>query len=375
MSTLVAYISGHGFGHAVRTLALLNAVADLRPDLPIVIRAGIPAWLVEKTARPSIRLEPLDADTGAVQHGSLHVDVGETVRRAVQFMTGRRGAAGTPDWPRRVDDEVRALERLRAGCVVADLPPLGIAAGHAAGLPTVAFGNFTWDWIYRAYPGGAALADTIGRIYADADLALRLPMWGGFETMTDVEDVPLVARVSARSRDEVRRAFGWPLDTPLVLPSFGGFGIRTPDLDRLARLDGYHVLVPDLSTPGGASLLAPTGSLLPLDETRMYAMGFRYEDVVHAVDVVVSKPGYGIISECAANGTALLYTSRGDFAEYPVLVQAMPDLLRARFIDQETLFTGNWQASLDAVLAEPAPPPPRLDGATVAAHRLLRIRG
>ena len=30
----------------------------------------------------------------------------------------------------------------------------------------------------------------------------------------------------------------------------------------------------------------------------------------------MTKPGYGIISECVANGTAILYTSRGRFAEY-----------------------------------------------------------
>ena len=43
---------------------------------------------------------------------------------------------------------------------------------------------------------------------------------------------------------------------------------------------------------------------------------------------MVTKPGYGIISECIANDTALLYTSRGDFREYPVLVKEMPKYLR-----------------------------------------------
>ena len=35
--------------------------------------------------------------------------------------------------------------------------------------------------------------------------------------------------------------------------------------------------------------------------------------LVGAADAVVSKPGYGIISECIANETAILYTSRGHF--------------------------------------------------------------
>jgi hypothetical protein len=56
----------------------------------------------------------------------------------------------------------------------------------------------------------------------------------------------------------------------------------------------------------------------------MYGQRIRYEDLVGAVDIVASKPGYGIISECAANGTALLYTDRGRFCEYEVLVREMP---------------------------------------------------
>ncbi len=63
----------------------------------------------------------------------------------------------------------------------------------------------------------------------------------------------------------------------------------------------------------------------------MYAAGLRYEDVVRAVDVVVTKPGYGIIAECLANDTALLYTSRGHFIEYDVLTRDAPRFLRTAY--------------------------------------------
>ena len=39
--------------------------------------------------------------------------------------------------------------------------------------------------------------------------------------------------------------------------------------------------------------------------------------------------------EAIANDTALLYTSRGRFVEYDVLVSEMPRFLRAQFIEQE----------------------------------------
>ena len=83
-------------------------------------------------------------------------------------------------------------------------------------------------------------------------------------------------------------------------------------------------------------------------------------------------PGYGIIAECVANQTALLYTSRGHFAEYDVLVAGLPRVLRAGFIDHEALFAGRWLSYLDSLLAQPAPPGrPRVDGAEVAAALVL----
>jgi len=365
--TLVTYISGHGFGHASRTIELLNAIADRAPDVRLVVRSAVAPWLFARTARPAVTLEPVECDTGAVQIGSLHLDTDETVRQARSFMR---------DFPARVDAEAAVLRAHGATMVLADIPPLGIAAAHAAGLPAVAMSNFTWDWIYSAYPDAADVSREIGEVYGTADLALRLPLWGGFETFRTIVDLPFIARRSRRDRDEVRRAFGLPLDRPLALVSFGGYGVDGLDMAALTRVGNWSILMTGTTPMGARSLgeVGRTGSLIPLDEPEMYARGFLYEDIVHAMDVVVSKPGYGIIAECVANQTALLYTSRGEFAEYDVLVAGLPRYLRAAFIDHGALFAGDWGPHLDALLAQPAPAErPRVDGAEVAAALLLSM--
>lgn len=348
--TIACYISGHGFGHASRTIEVINALVDRRPDIRVIIRSEVAPWLVERTVRAGVRLEAAPTDTGVVQIGSLALDERATVDRARAFMA---------TFPARVAAEVEWLRKIGAALLVADLPPLGIAAARAAGIPGIALGNFTWDWIYAGYAGSADLVEAIGAIYAHTTLALRLPMWGGFATMPTVADLPLVARRSARDATDVRKALGLPLEEKLVLTSFGGYGVEGLDVERLRRLPGYRVLLPG-----------------DIDEAAMYARGLRYEDLVRAVDVVVSKPGYGIISECAANETALLYTSRGHFVEYEVLVAAMPRLVRAAFIDHAGLFSGDWTAALDALLGQPAPPvPPASNGADVASLRILESMG
>ena len=86
-----------------------------------------------------------------------------------------------------------------------------------------------------------------------------------------------------------------------------------------------------------------------------------------AVDVVLSKPGYGIVSECIACNTPLLYTSRGAFREYDVFVREMPAYLKCRFIDQADLFAGRWRASLESLVDQPsAPQTLPTDGANAA---------
>ena len=70
----------------------------------------------------------------------------------------------------------------------------------------------------------------------------------------------------------------------------------------------------------------------------------------------------------------MLYTSRGRFAEYDVLVREMPRYLRCAFIDHEALLAGRWQAALDAADQAPAPPEtPRTDGAEVIADMIAAL--
>ena len=346
--SVVFYVSGHGFGHAARAIEVANALAERRPDLRIIIRSSVAPWLVARTARPGIELSAAQVDTGVIQIDSLTLDARGSIALAETFMSAI---------DERVDTELEFLRASDASLTVSDLPALGIASGVAAEVPAIALGNFTWDWIYEHYEGGAAVARQIGEIYSRTTQALRLPMWGGFATMPWITDLPFVARRSEREPDEVRDALGIPRDARVVLASFGGYGVADLDVGSIEKIRGYHVLLPGM-----------------IDEDAMYGRGYRYEDLVCAVDVVVSKPGYGIISECLANGTALLYTSRGDFREYPVLVEAMPKFLRCAFIDHDDLFAGRWQPHLDELLAQPEPPTqPAVNGAEVAADILLPL--
>jgi UDP-N-acetylglucosamine:LPS N-acetylglucosamine transferase len=95
---------------------------------------------------------------------------------------------------------------------------------------------------------------------------------------------------------------------------------------------------------------------------------------VRAADLVISKPGYGIVSECIAGGTPILYTSRGDFAEYPILVEGIRKAIPSAYISNEDLLGENLPEKILDILnrdEEEAFDPMRVDGAEVVARRLI----
>lgn len=353
------FISGHGFGHASRQIEIINALA-CRDG--ILIRTAAPRWLFDRTLRTPVTFLPGETDTGIVQIDSLRLDEAATAVAAREFYA---------TFPQRVDAEAALLRAHDVRLVIADAPPLACAAAAAAGLPSIVISNFTWDWIYEGYAGlfqdtAPDVLPLIREAYAQTTAGWRLPMGGGFATFESVIDLPFVARHATKPRDEVLAAFDLPSSRPLVLSSFGGYGVRDLDLHALDCLDTWTAVITGRTRP----------SSLPehvafVDERHLYERGMRYEDLVAAVDVVATKPGYGIISECIANDTAILYTSRGSFPEYDVMVHQMPQYLRCAYIDQDSLLAGRWRRALEEGMTSP-PPCQRAatNGAEVVAQKL-----
>ena len=345
--TVAFYISGHGFGHASRQVEIINAFGARHPEARVLVRSAASRWLFDRTIRVPFDIDPRPCDSGIFQIDSLHLDVERTFAEARAFYA---------DFDARADEEARLLQACGVQLTVVDAPPLACEAAARAGIPSVVVSNFTWDWIYADYAEHRHLAPDllpiVQRAYRRADQGWRLPMHGGFETFETIVDVPFVARHAAHGRDETRRRLGLPLDRLLALPTFGGYGVDGLGFSSLDVDDRWQVLG-------------------DFPDNAVYEAGLRREDLIAAVDVVVTKPGYGILSECIANDTAVVYTPRGHFAEYDVLVREIPRYLRHAFLDNASLMAGRWQDALDrAVNAAPPPERPRTDGADVVAEMM-----
>lgn len=367
---IVFYISSHGFGHASRSIEVINAILARRPETRIGVRTAAPRWLFDLTVRGKVTFSTLETDTGVVQIDALTLDEADSIRRAASFHS---------DLVTRAASETRALRELGAGLIVGDIPPLAFAVGAAAGISSIGLGNFTWDWVYADYPRvrlAPSLLPAIRGAYGKASMALRLPMWGGFESFSNIKDIPFIARHATKTRDEVCKTLKIPSEKPIVLSSFGGYGLPGLDTDLLAKFKKYTVIttatVPISRARKEIPLSERKGSFVTINEEAMYDAGIRYEDLVGASEAVVTKPGYGIIAEAIANDAAILYTSRGHFPEYDVLVEEMPKYVKSAFFSHDDLFNGKWEPHLDKLIAQKPKKKPDTNGADVAAEILLK---
>ena len=98
----------------------------------------------------------------------------------------------------------------------------------------------------------------------------------------------------------------------------------------------------------------------------------RFSDVLASCEVVVSKPGFGILSDCVANAKPLVYAEREDFIEYPLLERELMRYLIHVHIPAVVLYAGRLGAALSAVKTAPEPPESMPGGGAEQAAALLR---
>lgn len=356
MSSILYYITGHGYGHAVRSHQVIRALASARADLRIHVRTTAPEWLFHNVPTP-VQYSRKAIDVGIIQRDSLRMDLSETLAACARIYNGAKSI---------IKRELAFIRSNKIHLIVGDTPPLCFEIAARARIPSVSITNFTWDFIYRAYidehPGFRPLIENITAFYGQTTLALTLPYPCDTSMFPRQQAIPWVARESALTKAQARKKFALPESATIVLLSFGGLGLDRLPWAKLNRQREFFFV----TTGEGRKL---DGNLLVLPDRQS-----QYEDLVRAVDVIVTKPGYGIVADVLAHRLPILYTDRGDFPEYPRLVEALHDCATAEFIAQDELFTGNLAIHLERLLSK-APNWPRLElnGAQVAAQRILSM--
>lgn len=328
MTSILFYVSGHGYGHAVRTGEVIKALKRLRPDWHMIVRSQAPSHMLPA----DVELHYAEIDSGVVERkAGVVMDEAATLIRLKAFLER---------WDAIVADEARFVRDHDVAMIVADIPPIAGDIAAEVGVPCIAISNFTWDWIYEPY--AASSLERLEQGYRNMTALLRLPFYqpsrlAGFRTIIDA---PLIARKHGGGEASGKKR--------VLLGSRAE--VSQEALQRAVRDSVEFELV---TVEANSS----------------------FTDQFAACDMVIAKLGFSMLAECIAAKKPILYPPRVNFREELVLQEHVKDHLAALPIPLEDFYSGNWSCYLRALDETPAVASTiRTDGAEFCAQFLASYR-
>ena len=349
-------LSSHGFGHAARQAAVLQALHALQPSWRLVVSSAInPTFLQLVFQGLPVEFRSCRWDVGMVQADALCCDQSATLRSLEELELVL---------PAQIEREARWLEAQQLPVLVlADIPPPLAELASKLGAPLVWMGNFGWDDIYSDQGDAFARHGEVARdAYGKGNLLLRMPFdlamaWGVPELrigLTAAKPRPLPPETLATLQ---------AIEHERVLMGFGGLGLRVePELFR--RWPNHHFLLPFPPDPEAASALKTVANVSVLPS------GVRPLDLMPHCDRLIGKPGFSTFSEALCTGLGLHVVERSGFAEANALMEGLRRHGSHRILSRTEFDRGAWQ--LDQPLYEPESASLATDGAHTAA---LAIQG
>ncbi|QIZ71897.1 glycosyl transferase [Oxynema aestuarii] len=343
--TLYIAITNHGFGHAVRAASVAAEIQRLNPEILLVLVTTAPRWLLESYIPGDFIVRPRGLDVGVIQSDSIQMDKNATLAKLREVRKRQNEIIAA---------EVNFIKLNRVGLVLGDIPPLAAPIARAAGIPGWMLGNFGWDFIYRPWGGEfEAIADWIGECFHQCDLLFRLPFCEPMSAFPHHTEVGLTGGTPRYDLDAIRAH--WHLKAPpekTVLLTFGGLGLDRIPYQNLAQFPDWQFLSFDAKAPDLPNLIKISRDGSDMGNPDSVFQHIRPVDFMPLCGRVISKPGYSTFAEACRLEIPIVSLTREDFAESPILVEALRNNAYHKVVTPAEFFEGEWD-----FLRQPLDPP------------------
>lgn len=336
MAAIAYYITGHGFGHARRSVEVIKELLPLRKGLQIYFRTTANAGIFDEIVGPNVHLDRVELDPGAIEKDLFTIDQDATVAAMRQAIAGR---------DEFVRGELPFLKQKKIQLILADIPFIAGDIAAAAGIPIIGITNFTWDWIYEPFFEQNSDLEEIRSSYRKIPRLLKIPFGGRTDWFKHVIDIPVIASAPRRSGEEVLASLKLEQDRPRVLISLRGGISPVGPINAAKSAPGYLFFS---TTPVPAN--APKNLVhFPLTKS------LTFSDLLSASSIVLSKLGYGIVADCLAARKPIVWPRRFGFREDGLTHAEASRYLPMLEIPHADLFAGNWRPYLDELSSSPIP--------------------
>lgn len=341
MKPIAYYITAHGYGHGTRSGDVLRALHRLVPKQPVIVTTDLPLDFLQSRLRgcSNIIFRRGSFDIGLVQKDSIQSDLFETLEQ-LEALYNREEEL--------IVQEQNFFRNNRVGLVVADIPAIPLAAAQRSNIRNIAVGNFSWDWIYEEYARTdfhwEFFVEKFRNVYRETDLLLRLPFAPPMTIFPNRRDISLLASPGTPQRKKLADRCDADPEKNWVLLSFTSLNLNRQALEAIRSQTNNHEFF--CVEP----LKFPESCIHSIDRNEI-----SFADIMASCDTVISKPGFGLVSECIVNSKPLIYADRDNFAEYPYLVEGIEKYLRHVHLPSDRLYAGQLADALEQIQSAPEP--------------------
>lgn len=362
MNTICYYVSDYGYGHATRSIALIRrlcSIAERRFRLIVCSGRALP-FLKQSLADcggQAVQLEFREAATDigyCLREGSIEPDSDRLLSLYRSYMA---------EFPALVERERSFLREQRAGLVISDISPVPLKAASLAKIPSVGLSNFTWYTAYQEMLEESWL-QPLYDAYCHMDYFISLPganepPWGRHGYLS----AGFYCRAPQRREiAKMRQRYYAELNQLTVFFALG-MDVSAGDLMDMELWRGdaaCRVIVSSNMRIQGDGII------------RIPPLYTESQNYLSLADIVITKPGWGTVSEAVCGNKPLLLLERNSFVEDRNMEAALAAGRHPhRMIDWEQLKrTAVTSELVNAIAAE------RVEGTTSdSSEQLRRICG
>jgi L-arabinokinase len=344
------YITGHGLGHATRSVELIRGLLKTGKVKVHTITTVDEHFFIHELVSYGIDIQDpkgkliyqhwhRNLDTGGIQKDVIYLDPFNTLDTYYSTVHLNRNTL--------LEQEVIWAKEHSIDLILMDATQFGSAVAKFVGAKSVLVTNFTWDFIFEGMLAAISselssemiavyqnMIDICSQDIINVDYYIQYPgdtpLRGAFDRTNKIIPGPLISRPVHNKN--LRNEWNIPFGTKLLLLGFGGHATDWRFLRDSFLPEGWHCLIlraEEKDMPSNRFHVMPQDSYIP--------------DLIYATDAVLGKIGYGFVSECLSAGTALIYIPRVYWPEEAYLENVLVNEYHAGVrLPLEEYNRGNW---------------------------------
>ncbi|MDC0170056.1 hypothetical protein OAI67_03265 [Candidatus Nitrosopelagicus sp.] len=287
MKKILYYVSEHGLGHLTRSIALIR---ELQNEVEIIIRNSNESVL--KKSIPKISTFSGKTDQGPIiSENSVSIDWKKTFTFVNDWYS---------NFNSNVQKEYDFIKKLEPDVVISDISPIPLSASKKLNIQSIAISNFTWLDIFSKLENFNL--QLIQESYENTSFCIQLPLSTKMDVFKQKKKVGFVCKLPTEDKTLIRKKLNIDKSKFLILINLPKFFNVT-----LKNFKNFQVI--------------STGAKTSFENTIFIEPFIEGQNLINASDLVVSKCGYGMISECLTNGIPFKLISDESHPEQNAMIE------------------------------------------------------